>query len=435
MAQEVAVLTAANGDYAIIFTFAAVFIAELLQFFIAFFPVNILPVKGIELASIACGIKSNGRDDLVLIKINQGSSCAATFTKNAFSAAPVVVAKKHLNQAQPRALLINSGNANAGTGDQGLQDAVKTCEWLAHSLQCDTKEILPFSTGVIGEPMPMDILASGVGVISQQLSMDNWMSAAQGIMTTDTVAKAISKQITIAGKLVTVTGIAKGSGMICPNMATMLAFIGTDAKVESTYLQHCLDEAVAKSFNSITVDSDTSTNDACILMASGASETELIDADSDDAVIFSQAINDVCLHLAQAIIRDGEGATKFVSVNVVSAASLGEARDVAYTIAHSPLVKTAFFASDPNWGRILAAVGRAGIEDLALEGVSLYLDDVCIVSGGCRDAAYTEEAGQRVMDQSEITIKVVLGRGDVSTTIWTTDLSHDYVTINSDYRS
>jgi len=218
-------------------------------------------------------------------------------------------------------------------------------------------------------------------------------------------------------------------------MATMLAFIGTDAIVETSYLQQCLDDAVAKSFNSITVDSDTSTNDACILIASGASKSAVIDADSNDAVVFSQAINEVCLHLAQSIIRDGEGATKFVCVDVVAAASLSEARDVAYTIAHSPLVKTALFASDPNWGRILAAVGRAGIEDLIVDDVSIYLDDVCIVSGGCRDAAYTEEAGQRVMDQSEITIKVVLGRGDISTTIWTTDLSHDYVTINSDYRS
>ena len=398
-------------------------------------PVDILPVAGIELSSVACGIKSNGRDDLVLIKINADSSCAATFTKNTFCAAPVVLAKKHLAHAQPRALIINSGNANAGTGEQGLQDALQSCDWVAREAQCKAEEVLPFSTGVIGEPMPMDVLNSGVKLVSQKLSVDNWMVAAQGIMTTDTVAKAISKQISVAGKLVTITGIAKGSGMICPNMATMLAFIGTDAKVENTYLQHCLDGAVAKSFNSITVDSDTSTNDACILMASGASEAPLIGVDSTDAEIFSQAITEICLHLAQAIVRDGEGATKFISVNVVAASSLSEARDVAYTIAHSPLVKTALFASDPNWGRILAAVGRAGIEDLVIEGVSLYLDDVCIVSGGCRNSAYTEEAGQRVMDQSEITIKVILGRGDVSTTIWTTDLSHDYVTINSDYRS
>lgn len=398
-------------------------------------PVNILPVKGIELASVACGIKANGKDDLVLIKIGRGSNCAATFTKNNFSAAPVIIAKRHLGQTQPKALLINSGNANAGTGKQGLLDAEKTCDWVANSLQCDTDEVLPFSTGVIGEPLPVDNIASGIREAAQQLNADNWMPAAKGIMTTDTIAKAISKQITVSGKRVTVTGIAKGAGMICPNMATLLAFIGTDAKVDNRYLQYCLDEAVAKSFNSITVDSDTSTNDSCVLIASGASESELINEDSDEEGVFYKAIYDVCLYLAQSIIRDGEGATKFVSVNVVSASSLDEARDVAYTIAHSPLVKTALFASDPNWGRILAAVGRAGVENLVLEDVSLYLDDVCIVSNGCRDPDYTEEDGQRVMNQSEIMIKVMLGRGDESTTIWTTDLSHDYVTINSDYRS
>ena len=398
-------------------------------------PVNILPVKGIELASLACGIKSNGRDDLVLIKFDQGSSCAATFTKNAFCAAPVVVAKKHLAQAKPRALVINSGNANAGTGKQGLQDALKSCDWVANALKCDAEEVLPFSTGVIGEAMPMDVLNTGIEAIIPQLLEDNWMTAARGIMTTDTIAKAITREFTISGKQVTITGIAKGSGMICPNMATMLSFIGTDAKVENTYLQQCLNQAVAKSFNSITVDSDTSTNDACILIASGTSDCELIEEGSEDAVTFSQAVEEVCLHLAQSIIRDGEGATKFVSVNVISAASMGEARDVAYTVAHSPLVKTALFASDPNWGRILAAVGRASIDDLVVEDVSIYLDDVCIVSDGCRDATYTEEAGQRVMDQSEITIKIILDRGDISTTVWTSDLSHEYVTINSEYRS
>lgn len=398
-------------------------------------PVNLFPVKGIELASMACGIKSNGRDDLVLITVNKGATCAATFTKNAFCAAPVTVAKKHLAITNPRALLINSGNANAGTGKLGIRDAEQSCEWLAEELQCSADEILPFSTGVIGEPMPMAVLNSGIKAISQLVVEDNWMTAARGIMTTDTIAKAISKQIVINGETITITGIAKGSGMICPNMATMLAFIGTDAKVEKGYLQQCLDKAVARSFNSITVDSDTSTNDACILLASGASNAGLIDADSEVATVFAQAIEDVCLHLAHAIVRDGEGATKFISINVVSAATMTEARDVAYTIAHSPLVKTALFASDPNWGRILAAVGRAGVENLVLEDVSIYLDDVCIVSGGARDAAYTEEAGQRIMHQSEITIKVILGRGDVSTTIWTTDLSHEYVTINSNYRS
>ncbi|MDH5611635.1 MAG: bifunctional glutamate N-acetyltransferase/amino-acid acetyltransferase ArgJ [Gammaproteobacteria bacterium] len=399
-------------------------------------PVNILPVKGIELASVACGIKkAKGKEDLVLIKLDQGSNCAATFTKNSFAAAPVIVAKRHLAQIQPRALLINSGNANAGTGEQGIQNAIESCEWVAKALHCKVEEVLPFSTGVIGESLPMNVLSKGVETVSQCLTEDNWMSAVRGIMTTDTIAKAISKQFMLGGKQVTITGIAKGSGMIHPNMATMLAYIGTDARVENTYLQHCLDGAVAKSFNSITVDSDTSTNDACILIASGAANTALIDAHSDDAAVFARAVDEVCLHLAHAIVRDGEGATKFISINVDTAASLKEARDVAYTIAHSPLVKTALFASDPNWGRILAAVGNAGIKNLVAENVSIFLDDVRIVKGGCRDADYTEEAGQRVMRQPEITIKVILGRGDVSTTIWTTDLSHDYVTINSNYRS
>ncbi len=398
-------------------------------------PVNILPVAGIELASVACGIKSREREDLVLIKLAPNSTCASTFTQNSFAAAPVLVAKKHLAQTPPRVLLINSGNANAGTGETGMKNALQSCEWVAQALACKVEEVLPFSTGVIGEPLPMQALSSGITAASQHLAVDNWMPAVRGIMTTDTIAKAISIKIMINDTPVTITGIAKGSGMICPNMATMLAYIGTDARVESVYLQHCLDGAVAKSFNSITVDSDTSTNDACLLMASGASNSVLIDVDSDNAAAFSQALDEVCLHLAQAIVRDGEGATKFISVNVVAAASLKEARDVGYRIAHSPLVKTALFASDPNWGRILAAVGNAGIENLVAENVNIYLDDVCIVSGGCRDADYTEEAGQRVMHQSEITIKVVLGRGEIATTIWTTDLSHDYVTINSDYRS
>ena len=398
-------------------------------------PVNILPVAGIKLASVACGIKSRGREDLVLIKLDPNSTCAATFTKNSFAAAPVLVAKKHLAQTHPRVLLINSGNANAGTGEQGIQNAIKSCEWVAQALECKREEVLPFSTGVIGEPMPMEALSSGVTAASQHLTVDNWMAAVRGIMTTDTIAKAISRQLKIGGKQVTITGIAKGSGMICPNMATMLAYIGTDTRVEPAYLQHCLDGAVAKSFNSITVDSDTSTNDACILMASGASNSALIDADSDDAAAFSQAVDEVCLHLAQAIVRDGEGATKFISVNVVAAASLKEARDVGYRIAHSPLVKTALFASDPNWGRILAAVGRAGIEQLDISGVNIFLDDVCIVRHGGVDDNYSEEKGQRVMQQDEISITVELNRAAESATLWTSDLSHEYVRINSEYRS
>lgn len=403
-------------------------------------PDNILAVAGIELATTACGIKSNGQDDLVLIKISKGASCAAMFTKNAFCGAPVFVAKNHLNQNPPTALLINSGNANAGTGEQGLQDALQSCEWTAEKTGCSTEEVLPFSTGVIGETLPMLAIKEGVQTLAEKLSSDEgppgqWLAAARGIMTTDTVAKAVSKQITVGGKTITVTGIAKGSGMICPNMATLLAFIGTDAKAETNYLQQCLDSAVARSFNSITVDGDTSTNDACVLVATGRSGAGEIKADSEDAEIFLNAVTDVCVYLAQAVIRDAEGATKFVEINIKSASSVTEARDVAYTIAHSPLVKTALFASDPNWGRILAAVGRAGIENLVLNDVSIYLDDVCIVRCGARNAAYTEEQGQDVMDQSEISINVSLNRGDSEVTIWTSDLSHKYVTINSEYRT
>jgi len=400
-------------------------------------PENILPVPGLELAATACGIKSNGRDDLVLMKINENSNCAATFTKNAFCAAPVSVAKKHLNQASPVALLINSGNANAGTGEQGMLDALQSCEWLAESLGCSPEQVLPFSTGVIGEHMPMGSIKQGIDALTSNAAAgsNQWLLAAQGIMTTDTVAKAVSKQINLGGETITLTGIAKGSGMICPNMATMLAFIGTDANVEASYLRECLEQAVEKSFNSITVDGDTSTNDACVLVATGSAENTEIDDSSDNAATFLAAVTEVCILLAQSVIRDGEGATKFVEVSVESTASVSEARDVAYTIAHSPLVKTALFASDPNWGRILAAVGRAGVEDLVLEDVSIYLDDVCIVSNGARDAAYTEEQGQKVMNQSEIKITVNLNRGISEAAVWTSDLSHEYVTINSEYRT
>jgi glutamate N-acetyltransferase/amino-acid N-acetyltransferase len=321
-----------------------------------------------------------------------------------------------------------------------MQDALQSCDWLAEKIACNKEDILPFSTGVIGESLPMVAIKQGIQTLSEKLlseesSSDQWLVAARGIMTTDTVAKAVSKQVTIEGKTVTITGIAKGSGMICPDMATMLAFIATDAKVDESYLRQCLKFAVAKSFNSITVDGDTSTNDACVLVATGHSGISEINADNKDAELFLNALDEVCIHLAQAVIRDAEGATKFVEINVKSASTVSEARDVAYAIAHSLLVKTALFASDPNWGRILAAVGRAGIEDLVLEDVSIYLDDVCIVSEGSRAASYTEEQGQKVMNQSEISINVNLSRGDSQATIWTSDLSHEYVTINSEYRT
>ena len=397
--------------------------------------VDVLPVAGIKLASIAAGIKKNGGDDLVVLTIDEGSHCAATFTQNAFCAAPVTLSKKHLSQQVPHALLINSGNANAGTGDAGMRNAEQSCLWLAEVLHCLPEQVLPFSTGVIGEQLPMSVLQSGINKIAVELSEDNWRAAAKGIMTTDTVEKAVSKTLLVDGRKVTISGIAKGSGMICPNMATMLSFIATDADVDAAFLQQCLSEAVEDSFNAITVDGDTSTNDACVLIATGKAGNKTIDQNSVNADGFIAELRAVCLYLAQAIVRDAEGATKFVTVSVAQAQSKAEAKNVAYTIAHSPLVKTALFASDPNWGRILAAVGRAGVEQLDISGVNIFLGDVCIVRNGAVDSDYTEEKGQRVMNRHEISIAVELSRGSESATIWTSDLSHEYVRINSEYRS
>ena len=398
-------------------------------------PENLIPVAGVELASTACGIRKNGKDDVVLITLAEDSVCAAVFTTNAFCAAPVVVARKHLQLTAPRALLINAGNANAGTGKQGMADAEKSCEWVAEAVGCRASEVLPFSTGVIGEPLPVQKLHSGIKAAAAGLSSAAWMQSAAGIMTTDTVAKTVSKQIQLDGKTITISGFAKGSGMICPNMATMLGYVFTDARVEAGTLQAVLANAVNKSFNAITVDGDTSTNDACVLAATGQAGNKIITADSISAGKFSDALDAVCIALAQQIVRDGEGATKFISINVQSAADIAEARQVAYTIAHSPLVKTAFFASDPNWGRILAAVGRAGLENLDVDKIDIYLDDVCIVKAGQRDADYTEAQGQKVMHQQDISINVMLQRGDADATVWTTDLSHDYVRINAEYRT
>ncbi len=396
---------------------------------------NILPVAGIKLASIAAGIKKNGGDDLVIFAIGEHSTCAATFTRNAFCAAPVTISKQHLSQCSPRALLVNSGNANAGTGETGMQNAEQSCVWLAEILHCLPEQVLPFSTGVIGEQLPMPVLNSGINQIVAKLSEDNWLAAARGIMTTDTVEKAVSKTLLLDGRKVTISGIAKGSGMICPNMATMLSFIATDADIEADFLQQCLSEVVEETFNAITVDGDTSTNDACVLIATAKAGNKQIDKSTPDANVFIDELKAICLYLAQAIVRDAEGATKFVTVSVTQARSNAEAKNVAYTIAHSPLVKTALFASDPNWGRILAAVGRSGIEQLDISGVNIFLGDVCIVRNGGIDSGYTEENGQRVMNQHEITIAVELSRGSDSATIWTSDLSHEYVRINSEYRS
>ncbi|MCW8882019.1 MAG: bifunctional glutamate N-acetyltransferase/amino-acid acetyltransferase ArgJ [Sedimenticola sp.] len=394
------------------------------------------PVAGVRLGATCAGIKYRNRNDLVIIELAEGGSCAAVFTRNAFCAAPVTVAKEHLAVAMPRYLLINSGNANAGTGEPGRQAAIESCKAVAATRGCAINQVLPFSTGVIGELLPVDKVAVAVPDALTSLTEQGWATAARAIMTTDTVAKISSHQIQLSGKTITITGIAKGSGMIRPDMATMLAYIATDAMVDRHLLQRCLEQSVQPSFNSITVDGDTSTNDACVLMASGVSESSPItDEHSQEYNTFCSAVETVCMDLARAIVLDGEGATKLVEVLVQDAGSEAEARDVAYTIAHSPLVKTALFASDPNWGRILAAVGRAGLEDLAIDRIKIWLDDVCIVREGGRAADYTEAAGQRVMSQDALTIRVSLGRGMAETRILTCDLSYDYVKINAEYRS
>ena len=395
-----------------------------------------LPVSGVRVGTAAAGIKYPDRDDLALIALPEEAACAAVFTRNAFCAAPVVVAREHLAKGQVRYLLINSGNANAGTGVTGLEDARQSCVELARLAGCEPHQILPFSTGVIGESLPMDRLLAALPALVAATAEENWPVTARAIMTTDTVPKLVSRQIDLDGQSVTVTGMAKGSGMICPDMATMLAYVATDAAVEPALLQSCLEQAVAPSFNSITVDGDTSTNDACVLVASGSSPVPvIIDRDSGAYAALCEAVRGVCMELARAIVRDGEGATKLVEVLVEQAVDVAESRQVAYAIAHSPLVKTALFASDPNWGRILAVVGRAGVQDLDIDQIHIWLGEVCIVRDGGRAAEYAEEAGQSVMDQSEIIIRVGLGRGDASTTVLTCDLSYDYVRINAEYRT
>ena len=369
------------------------------------------------------------------MELASGSVCSAVFTRNAFCAAPVSVAREHVKNTSPEYLLVNTGNANAGTGDEGVRDALQCCSELAELAGCSAAAVVPFSTGVIGEPLPVDRIRSALPAAMEDLAEDGWAAAATGILTTDTRPKGASRQIEIDGQVVTVTGIAKGAGMIRPDMATMLAFIATDARVDANSLQACLSMVVGKSFNRITVDGDTSTNDACVLVATG--KCTLSEVSTGDAYyrIFSDAVTEVCVELAQAIVRDGEGATRFVTVSVEGGLDTDECLLVAYTVAHSPLVKTALFAGDPNWGRILAAVGRAGIEDLGLQDVEIYLDDVCIVRDGGRASDYTEAAGQQVMEQPELTIRVVLGRGDYSEQVWTCDLSYDYVRINAEYRT
>jgi glutamate N-acetyltransferase/amino-acid N-acetyltransferase len=392
-------------------------------------------VPGIRLAATAAGIRYRNRDDLLLIELAAGGTCAAVFTRNAFCAAPVMVAQEHLKKGPVRYLLINAGNANAGTGVPGLRAARETCRLLAGMAGCAMSQVMPFSTGVIGQDLPVDLFAKVIPGLLSALSEDAWPRAAAAIMTTDTLPKLVSREVPLAGGSATVTGIAKGSGMICPDMATMLAYVATDAGVPQPLLQTMLQGAVAETFNSITVDGDTSTNDACVLLASGASGITVEALESDDGRALAAGVRAVCAELAEMIVRDGEGATKLVRIQVESAADTAEARAVAYTVAHSPLVKTALFASDPNWGRILAAVGRAGLDGLQIDRIRIWLGDVCIVSGGGRDPDYAEAAGQEVMDRSEIAIRIDLARGDAGVEVLTCDLSYDYVKINAEYRT
>ncbi len=397
---------------------------------------QLLEVKGIRLATASAGIKKPGRQDVVLIDIAEGSHTAAVYTRNAFCAAPVILCREHQQQAAPRYLLINSGNANAGTGEQGMQAARQSCQAVAALAGVNPESVLPFSTGVIGQQLPVEKIETALPSAFANLTADNWFAAAKAIMTTDTIAKARSVQCELNGQTITLTGIAKGSGMIRPDMATMLSYIATDAAIRQPMLDQLLRQSMEQSFNRITVDGDTSTNDACVLIATGkAGNAEINSLDSTEAQIFSQALNDLSRYLAQAIVRDGEGATKFISIAVHGGADAAECRQVAYTIAHSPLVKTALFASDPNWGRILAAVGRSGLDNMDLSKINIALDEVQIVAGGQPATDYTEARGQAVMDQSEITIHVSLGRGNAEDLVWTCDFSYDYVKINAEYRT
>ncbi|MDO8465685.1 MAG: bifunctional glutamate N-acetyltransferase/amino-acid acetyltransferase ArgJ [Gallionella sp.] len=398
---------------------------------------QLLPVAGVFLGVTEANIKRENRKDLLVMKLSEGARVAGVFTKNRFCAAPVIVAREHL--AQPygiRALVVNTGNANAGTGEQGMQDARTTCAALAGLLNCKASQILPFSTGVIMEPLPVGKIAAGLPGCVANMRADNWFDAAHAIMTTDIVAKAISRQVNINGVTITITGIAKGSGMIHPNMATMLGYIATDAAIAQPLLQRMVSAAANSSFNCITVDGDTSTNDALMLIATGQSALpEIRDAGGAEFAALQTAVNEVAIYLAQAIVRDGEGATKFIAVRIEGGKNEAECKQIGYAIARSPLVKTAFFASDPNLGRILAAIGYAGIDDLDVAALKLYLDDVLVAENGGRASSYREEDGQRVMQQSDITIRVVLNRGVADATLWTCDFSYDYVKINASYRS
>ena len=409
-------------------------------------PADLHPVAGLRIGTAMAGVRKANRRDLVVFLLDEGAAVAGVFTKNRFCAAPVQLCRQHLASVKPgrgiRALVVNTGNANAGTGADGLARARRTCDSLAAHLGVEPQQVLPFSTGVIMETLPVERIEAGLPAALAQASSPTpadgarWAEAAQGIMTTDTLPKAASTQVQIGGRTVTVTGISKGAGMIKPNMATMLGYMATDAVISQSALEHLVTEAADASFNRITIDGDTSTNDSFVLMATqAAGHAPITSLDSEEGRVLRQAIIEVAQRLAQAIVRDGEGATKFITVRVDGGRTEAECRQAAYAIAHSPLVKTAFFASDPNLGRILAAVGYAGIDDLDQGLIDLFLDDVHVVREGGRHPDYREEDGQRVMKQSEITVRVDLHRGPAHTTVWTCDLSHDYVSINADYRS
>ncbi len=398
---------------------------------------TLFPIAGVRIGVTEAGVRKVGRKDVTVVLMDAGASVSGVFTSNRFCAAPVQICREHLTAGQGiRAMLINTGNANAGTGADGLARARSTCEALAQKLDISVDQILPFSTGVIMEPLPADRIIAGLDAAIADAQPSNWLRAAEGIMTTDTVPKAFGKQVQIGGKTISITGISKGAGMIRPNMATMLGFIATDACVSQSVMKQLSLELAEGSFNRVTVDGDTSTNDSLVVIASNKAGNAAVDSlDSADGKVLKASMLDVARQLAQAIVRDGEGATKFITVRVEGGRNAEECRKVAYAIAHSPLVKTAFYASDPNLGRILAAVGYAGIDDLDQGGIELHLDDVHVATQGGRNPSYREEDGQRVMKQSEITVRVGLGRGTASDTVWTCDFSHEYVTINADYRS
>jgi glutamate N-acetyltransferase/amino-acid N-acetyltransferase len=399
-------------------------------------PERLFPVAGVELGIAMAGVRKADRKDVLLMRIAPGATVAGVFTLNRFCAAPVILCKTHLASGRtPRAMVVNTGNANAGTGEDGLKRALQVCDAVAVAIGCSAEEVLPFSTGVIMEPLPADRIVAGLPAAKADLRAANWASAAEAIMTTDIVSKGASRKVKVGGKSVTVTGIAKGSGMIHPNMATMLGFVATDAAIPAGLLQELLREVADESFNSITVDGDTSTNDSFMLVATGASGVKVDSKSSAGYAELRGAVRDVSVELAQAIVRDGEGATKFITVKVEGGRDRDECRKVGFAIAHSPLVKTAFFASDPNLGRILAAIGYAGVTDLDTSLVDLYLGDVLVAAKGGRNPAYREEEGNSVMQQPEITVRVVLNRGPVSATLWTCDFSFDYVKINAEYRT